>query len=117
MKTKLPNAIETYIRAVNAGDAATLQSTFADDAVVKDVDREFRGDPAIFVRERRESIGDREWLVLEFRNSRTRPPRSEISYFLPTDDGHITCFVIGEEASLPMHRAAIEAFLRKIQIQ
>ena len=47
MKTKLPNAIETYIRAVNAGDAATLQSVFADDAVVKDVGREFHGGPAI----------------------------------------------------------------------
>jgi len=47
MKTKLPHAIETYISAVNAGDAATLHSTFADDAVVKDVGQEFRGAPAI----------------------------------------------------------------------
>src|SRR5687768_12183890 len=47
MNAKLPRAIETYIRAINVGDAATLQSTFADDAVVKDVGREFRGAPAI----------------------------------------------------------------------
>ena len=47
MKTKLPNAIETYIRAINAGDAAALQSSFAGDAVVKDIGRELRGTAAI----------------------------------------------------------------------
>jgi hypothetical protein len=47
MKTKLPPTVEKYIQAVNAGDAEALQSTFARDAVVKDVDREIRGIDAI----------------------------------------------------------------------
>jgi len=41
--TKLPKPIATYVRAINAGDPVALQSAFADDAVVKDVGREFRG--------------------------------------------------------------------------
>jgi hypothetical protein len=44
---KLPKPVEAYIRAINAGDAAALQSSFAHDAVVKDVEREFRGITAI----------------------------------------------------------------------
>jgi NAD(P)-dependent dehydrogenase (short-subunit alcohol dehydrogenase family) len=46
-KMKLPTPVETYINAINAGDAAALQSSFADDALVKDVGREFRGTAAI----------------------------------------------------------------------
>ena len=44
---KLPKPVETYIRSINAGDAAALQSSFAENAVVKDVGREFRGAAAI----------------------------------------------------------------------
>ena len=44
---KLPMPIETYVRAINAHDTASLLSTFAPDAVVKDVGREFRGIAAI----------------------------------------------------------------------
>lgn len=44
---ELPKPIETYVRAINAHDAAALQSSFASDAVVKDVGREFRGIAAI----------------------------------------------------------------------
>jgi len=44
---KLPTPVETYINAINAGDAAALQSSFANDALVKDVGREFRGTAAI----------------------------------------------------------------------
>ena len=39
--------IATYVRAINAHDAAALLSTFASDALVKDVGREFRGIAAI----------------------------------------------------------------------
>ena len=45
--TKLPKPIDTYVRAINAGDPAALQAAFADDARVKDVGREFRGKDAI----------------------------------------------------------------------
>ena len=44
---KLPQPIENYIRAINAGDVDPLMSGFAQDAVVKDVGREFRGLAAI----------------------------------------------------------------------
>ena len=44
---KLPKPIETCVRAINAHNAAALQSSFASDAVVKDVGREFRGVAAI----------------------------------------------------------------------
>jgi len=46
-ETKLPRSVESYIRAINAGDAVELHSSFAHDAVVKDVGREFRGAEAI----------------------------------------------------------------------
>jgi len=46
-KAKLPKPVEAYIRAINARDAAAFQSSFAPDAVVKDIGREFRGIAAI----------------------------------------------------------------------
>ncbi|MDB6154347.1 MAG: hypothetical protein JWL90_2800 [Chthoniobacteraceae bacterium] len=79
--------------------------------------QKFRGDPAEFVRERRESIAGREWLVLEFRNANTRPPRSETHYFLTAADGYATLFLVAEEASLPTHRGAIDAFIRTIRLK
>jgi len=49
MKTEknLPKPIETYVRAINAHDADAFQSSFATDAVVKDVGREICGIAAI----------------------------------------------------------------------
>ena len=44
---KLPKAIETYIRAINAPDSDALLDSFARDAVVKDIGREFHGTAAI----------------------------------------------------------------------
>jgi ketosteroid isomerase-like protein len=44
---KLPKPVETYIRAINARDADAFQSSFAHDAVVKDVGREIHGIAAI----------------------------------------------------------------------
>jgi ketosteroid isomerase-like protein len=44
---KLPKPVETYLRAINARDADRFQSSFAHDAVVKDVGREIRGIEAI----------------------------------------------------------------------
>ncbi len=79
--------------------------------------QKFRGDPAEFVREWRASLAGRDWLVLEFRNPNTRFPKSEIHYFLPTDDGHVTLFIIGGEADLPKHSRAIDAFLRRIHLK
>src|SRR5260221_2804440 len=49
MKTEmhLPTPVQTYLRSINGGDAEALQSSFAQDAVVKDIGREFRGLAAI----------------------------------------------------------------------
>jgi ketosteroid isomerase-like protein len=46
-ETKLPKPVETYLRAINAGDADMLLSSFARDGVVRDVGRETRGIAAI----------------------------------------------------------------------
>jgi len=46
-ETTLPKPVETYICAINARDADAFQSSFALDAVVKDVGREIRGIAAI----------------------------------------------------------------------
>jgi hypothetical protein len=46
-KETMPKPIATYIRAINARDAAAFQSSFAPDAVVRDVGREIRGIGAI----------------------------------------------------------------------
>jgi hypothetical protein len=54
---KLPEPFETYLQAINLGDAAALQSSFADDAVVKDVGQEFRGTAAIKEWAKREIFG------------------------------------------------------------
>ncbi len=47
METPIPGPVATFIRAINEHDAATFLSTFTDDAVVTDVEREFRGVAAI----------------------------------------------------------------------
>ena len=79
--------------------------------------QKLRGDPADLVRELRQSIASRDWLVLEFRNAKTRPARSETHYFSPAADGNVTFFVIGDEAVLPKHREVIEAFLSQVQVK
>jgi hypothetical protein len=77
----------------------------------------FRGDPAVLVREYRKSIAERDWLVFEMRNPNTRPPRSETSCVLSTNDGHLTIFVVGEASSLPERRESIESFFRQIRVK
>lgn len=47
MKPELPALIERYVRATNSRDAASFISHFADNALVQDIEREFRGVAAI----------------------------------------------------------------------
>jgi SnoaL-like domain len=47
MTTQLPQNVAAYVRAINNHDAAAFDALFADDAVVDDVGREFRGPAAI----------------------------------------------------------------------
>ena len=53
-KIKLPVPVETYVRAINAREEKAFRSSFAQDAVVKDVGREIRGIAAITEWARRE---------------------------------------------------------------
>ena len=54
MTTNLPKTVAAYIRAINNHDAAAFIALFAEDAVVDDVGRPFRGRAAI------EASSDRE---------------------------------------------------------
>jgi len=47
MPLNLPEPIAHYVRAVNSGATEAFQASFADDAVVVDVNRELRGLDAI----------------------------------------------------------------------
>jgi len=47
MKPQLPRIVEAYVRATNNHDAPAFIALFADDAVVDDIGREFRGLDAI----------------------------------------------------------------------
>lgn len=55
----LPPAISEYIAAVNAFDLDRVSATFAQDALVNDDHREFRGIEAIRAWAAREMVGDR----------------------------------------------------------
>ena len=59
MKTRLqlPAIIESYLGGINRSDAAVFISSFADDAVVKDIGREIRGATAIADWARHEIFG------------------------------------------------------------
>ena len=46
-KPNLPEPVANYVRAVNAGATDAFRASFADDAVVVDVNRELRGLDAI----------------------------------------------------------------------
>jgi hypothetical protein len=75
-----------------------------------------RGEPAELVGERRETLGSREWTILQFRNNNTKSPRAEFHYFLSTNDGYVSAFVVGEEVSVLGRRANIETFLRQLHV-
>jgi predicted transcriptional regulator len=56
---KLGGVVAEYVAAVNAFDADAIVATFADDALVNDVRREFWGKDAIRRWVREEIVGDR----------------------------------------------------------
>jgi hypothetical protein len=72
------------------------------------------GDPAEFVGERREYWGGRDWLVLEFHNAHYRPPRRELSYFLPAGGAGIIVWVAGDEARVSEYQEAIATILGQV---
>src|SRR5262245_50358963 len=46
-ESKLPKAVQTYVRAINARDEKAFAVSFNQDAIVKDIGREIRGIAAI----------------------------------------------------------------------
>jgi hypothetical protein len=56
---ELPRPIEEYLRTVNTDDVEGFPSSFADDAVVQDLDRRIRGIGAIDAWARRDIFGVR----------------------------------------------------------
>ncbi|MCH3965439.1 MAG: nuclear transport factor 2 family protein [Clostridium sp.] len=66
-KFQLPKPIETHFQATNTGDSVTFLSTFAEDAVVIDEGREYRGKTAIKEWSDRDYFGDH--LMLEVTNA------------------------------------------------
>ena len=56
---RVPAAVAAYVEASNKGDGAAVMATFADDALVNDVQREFRGKAAIRAWVEREIFGDK----------------------------------------------------------
>ena len=112
MTWKFQGAVQAHITVVSHPE----QKKDADFKREMLIEQKFRGDPAELVRERRASLSGRDWLVLDFRNASTQPPRGEVHYFLPTDDGYITLCLIGDAAHLQRYNSAIAMFLGKIQL-
>jgi len=56
---ELPGAVAAYIEAVNAFDTDAIMATFADEALVNDVRREFVGSASIRAWARRELVDDK----------------------------------------------------------
>jgi hypothetical protein len=68
----LPDVVAAYIEAVNAFDVDAVMATFADDAVVNDVRREFADPATIRAWVRHEIVGDKVTMdVTEVVNHRT----------------------------------------------
>ncbi|MGW5113292.1 hypothetical protein [Nocardia sp. NPDC004123] len=55
----LPEVVAAHIAAVNAFDLDAIVATFAEDALVNDVRREFAGTPSIRAWARHELVGDK----------------------------------------------------------
>jgi ketosteroid isomerase-like protein len=58
-QTKMPSAIQRFVAATNAFDLDAWMDCFADDALVNDNRREFRGKPAIRRFAAKEIVGDK----------------------------------------------------------
>jgi hypothetical protein len=64
MRIPLPAAVEGFVTAVNAFDVGAALGEFAEDALVNDIRREFRGQTAIRRWIEQEIVGDRVTLAM-----------------------------------------------------
>lgn len=107
----LPDVVAAYIEAVNAFDVDAVMATFADDAVVNDVRREFADPTSIRAWVRREIVGDKVTMeVAEVVNHRDLtivrarydgeydktdlPDELVLTSYLTVSDGKITSLII-----------------------
>ena len=78
--------------------------------------QKFRGDPAELVGESRQVFGGSEWMVLEFYNANTRPPRTEMKYILAGPRGSVSVSVVGRAEVFANYRGTVEGFLGGVRV-
>ena len=108
---ELDKVIAQYLAAVNAFDTDAIVATFADDAIVNDASREFRGTDAIRAWVEREIVGDK--VTMDVRevvdnygdtivrgaydgdyDKTNLPPELILSHYFGVRDGRITRLII-----------------------
>jgi hypothetical protein len=102
--------VQVQVRTVNETKSA---EDFRRDQLLAQT---MRGDAAELVRERRQVFGGSEWMVLEFYNGNTRPPRTEIKYFLGAPGGSVTVSVVGTAEIFANYRGVVEGFLGRMRV-
>jgi len=114
----LPGPVAEYVRACNAFDADALSAVFAEDALVNDIRREFRGRPAIRRWIEREITGDK--VTMDVREVRHQhgitivdalvdgeydktglPAELVLTHYFNVADGHVTLLIIIQNSPAP----------------
>ena len=114
----LPGPVAEYVRACNAFDADALSAVFAEDALVNDIRREFRGRPAIRRWIEREITGDK--VTMDVREVRHQhgitivdalvdgeydktglPAELVLTHYFNVADGHLTLLIIIHNSPTP----------------
>jgi ketosteroid isomerase-like protein len=114
----LPGPVAEYVRACNAFDPEALSAVFAEDALVNDIRREFRGRPAIRRWIEREIVGDK--VTLDVREVRLQhgtvivdalvdgeydktglPAELVLTHYFNVADDHVTLLIITQNSPAP----------------
>jgi hypothetical protein len=114
----LPVPVAEYVRACNAFDADALSAVFAEDALVNDIRREFRGRPAIRRWLEREIIGDK--VTMDVREVRQQhgttivdalmdgeydktglPAEFFLTHYFNVADGRVTLLIVTHNSPAP----------------
>jgi SnoaL-like domain len=114
----LPAPVAEYVRACNAFDADALSAVFAEDALVNDIRREFRGRPAIRHWIDREITGDK--VTMDVRGVRHHygttivdalmdgeydktglPAELFLTHYFNVAGGHFTLLIITQNSPTP----------------
>ena len=114
----LPAPVAEYVRACNAFDTGALSAVFAEDALVNDVRREFRGRTAIRRWIEREIVGDK--VTMDVRDVRHQhgttivdalmdgeydktalPAELFLTHYFNVAGGHVTLLIITHNSPTP----------------